>query len=134
MQRILFIFLMFTLCNLRAQDAANTISLSCSGVVDSAPITFDLIVDTVSGDMWQFPNFIALGCAGDFKDSKVDLSIDANSVQKRCNNGFGYTSTLTLSRISGTLTTGTIVQNQKSGKTTSERETYSCKRITSKLF
>lgn len=121
-------------CNLRAEDAANTIALSCSGVVDSAPITFDLIVDVDSGDMWQYPNFVALGCAGDFKGKKVDLSIDSNSAQKHCYNGFGYTSTLTLSRISGNLTSTTIVQNQKSGKTTSERVTYSCKRVTSKLF
>ena len=117
----------------------NTVTLVCSGLRFEKQEIFDLIINTDSGDMWQFPGYIALGCVSNHEKRFAKHSIDANNVKKECFDGWGYRSDMTLSRNTGNLTVNTfftskVSNNDSDKKLRNYSFTYSCKKITDKLF
>ena len=135
MIRVLFIFLsiLYVIPSI-AQNYSITTTLSCSGIRLDEKRSFDLLINTETGEMWQFPGFVALGCTGEDKNRKINFSIDENTLQMNCDNGWGYVSRLVLSRNSGNLNVNTTVLNKKTGNSRFENSTYSCNKVTQKLF
>jgi hypothetical protein len=113
----------------------NTATLSCAGFFAEKHVTFDLVINTDSGEMWEFPGFIAVGCTGKDKNKQQNQSINTNSATMQCFDGWGYNSTLNLSRNTGKLRVDTFFTGKTSKPEFSNYSfSYDCRKVTSKLF
>jgi hypothetical protein len=109
-------------------------TLSCQGCSDSKKV-FDLAVNTKSGEMSEFPINVAFGCSSS-SQLKETFSITETVAIHKCSTP-NFTSSLTLSRRTGALSTFTIT-NPANLKDSKESPSFSgefrCTKSTSKLF
>jgi hypothetical protein len=106
--------------------------MSCTGLVDGKPKKFDLTVNTSNGDIFGFPNMVAMGCARIKPDDALNdtNSIDANSASVTCKNNV-WRSSLKLSRNSGNLH---IITFELNNAKLIQDENFQCKRVEKRLF
>ena len=132
MKRFALIFLMLSL-----SAHAETIYFSCSGTARGSSIQysyskFDLRVETSPPNL-TMPAYIT-ACFPDennIKKYKSSCEIDANKVSCSCTGGLiTNSSTVSLSRISGNLTSIKVMKSQKDVI----QGDYSCQKIDKKVF
>ena len=112
---------------------ADKVSFSCSGKNFDEFKTFDLSVNTDTGEMWGFPGGIAPGCIRLDKDKdflKDKFSVNSNSVSTTCQNNI-WVSIMTLSRNTGHLNVSTADIKKKK---TEGDFLYYCQKVTKKVF
>jgi hypothetical protein len=106
--------------------------MSCTGLLDGEIKKFDITVNPKNGDMYGFPNFLAMGCARLKPDDVLNdtNSIDNNYVTATCKNSI-WMSFLKLSRNSGNLNISTFdIKKNKLDHDTN----FQCKKIEKKIF
>ncbi len=98
----------------------------------------EIIVDSTTGDIWNFPNYLAMGCLALDEKEKTTLSmkcsIDDNKATCSCSGGTASQSTITLSRNTGRLTISTYWSSIGTSKEKHNFYTFICKKINSKVF
>ena len=115
---------------------AETIDFQCQGVVrgediDDSPTTFEIVVNTDSGEINGFPGWVAPGC---IKPYKIDFKIDARQAQQSCSShAVESTSVITLSRLTGHLTISTL-RPQKNKRVVTWNGEFACQKIAGKMF
>ena len=134
MKKIIFLILTLNLSLSYAED----ISFTCSGIMNSTEGKkttqydsgrFDLILNTSSGEISGFPNFMALGC---FHSEKENFSMTPLSAITECVSKDGSKSTLRMSRNTGDLKITTTKKWVKSFEY--QEGTFSCEKVTNKVF
>lgn len=106
--------------------------MTCAGLFDGQINKFDITVNPKNGDMFGFPNVVAMGCARLKPDDiKNDTnSIDSNYATVTCQNNI-WKSFLKLSRNSGNLNISTFdIKKNKLDHDTN----FQCKKSEKKLF
>lgn len=109
-------------------------TLSCQGCSDSKK-TFDLVINTKSGEMSDFPIVIAHGCASLY-EPKESFTITETTATHKCISP-NITSTLILSRRTGMLSTSaipSITSTNNSKDAVSIYGEFKCSKSPSKLF
>ena len=128
MKKYFFIFVM----TFSTISHGQNITMTCSGLFDGQMQKFDITVNTKNGDMYGFPNIVAVGCARLKADDALNdtNSIDNNYASVSCKNNI-WTSFLKLSRNSGNLNISTWdIKKQKLEHDTN----FQCKKSEKKLF
>lgn len=124
------LILLLIMCN---QSKAESIILSCAGTNYGEFKSFDINVNSSTGEMWGFPGYVAPGCIriDKIKDSMSDkFSATSSTVETSCANNI-WTSFLRLSRTTGNLNVSTYDLKKKK----SEGEYfYQCKKMATKIF
>lgn len=106
-------------------------TLSCQGCSDSKK-AFDLVINTKSGEMSDFPIVIAHGCASLY-EPKESYTITETTATHKCMSP-NMTSTLILSRRTGMLSTSAIPSTNNSKDAVSIYGEFKCSKSPSKLF
>ncbi len=98
----------------------------------------EIIVDSMTGDMWNYPNYLAMGCLALSEKEKstlsVKCSIDDNKATCSCSGGSASRSTLTLSRNTGRLMISTHWSAVGTSKANDVFYTFICQKVSSKVF
>ena len=134
------IAIIFLLCagNALARDVLN---LYCRGVSESnnAPPQqqeFSMNFDRTTGDLWEFPLYIAPGCIDLKNPAKMKCSVDQNMGRCYCTNTMGG-SLLELSRITGRMKVTTTFESKGVKKADDLRwieGVYECERAPDRKF
>ena len=128
MKKIFFIFVM----SFSTISHGQNITMTCSGIFDGQMQKFDITVNTKNGDMYGFPNIVAVGCARLKADDALNdtNSIDTNYATATCKNNI-WISYLKLSRNTGNLNISTYdIKKQKQEHDTN----FQCKKLDKKVF
>ena len=125
-------FVLFLIVFFSQVAYAQNISMTCTGLLDGKLKKFDLSVNISNGDIFGFPNNVAMGCARIKPDDALNdtKSIDASSVSVTCKNNL-WMSFMKLSRNSGNLTVETF--DLKTPKLVQD-ENFQCKKVEKRLF
>ena len=128
----LHLILLVLLCT---SVSAEEINFSCQDpayVAGSMSLQyFDLVVESNTGDIWQYPMYIGPGCNHNEKGKtdKKDCSISSTNVSCECESDMAFTH-MQLSRNTAVLAVRNTYKND--GKTLSNE--YLCKRVSKKAF
>lgn len=136
MLKVIFIFLFIFSTSAFAQLAYLSCNgtLSCQGCSDSKK-TFDLVINTKSGEMSDFPIVIAHGCASAY-EPKENYTITETTATHKCISP-NMTSSLILSRRTGMLSTSAIPSITSINNTKDAISIYGefkCTKSPSKIF
>lgn len=125
-------FVLFLIVFFSQVAYAQNISMTCSGPFDGKIKKFDLTVNTSDGNIFGFPNLVAMGCARIKPDDALNdtNSIDATSASVTCKNNV-WQSFLKLSRNSGNLNIVTF--DAKNAKLIQD-DNFQCKKVEKRLF
>jgi len=121
--------------------SAETLNFHCHGVLRGDDIVdsstdFEITVDTVSGEIYGFPGFVAPGCMDVNTTGKKKSSIDERHAESTCNSTLGtdiVMSIVTLSRLTANLSISTVFVDEHK-KTKLWNGNFACQKIFKNVF
>jgi hypothetical protein len=129
---LFFIFSVPAFVSFPISAFANEILLTCKGTVKGSgfrdtDLTFTVKVNMNTGELYGFPNAIALGCmSSEYKEHTIKYNVTDSDFSMDCMDPGFASSFLKLNRYTGILEVINIMFKEKSGEDSTNRGVYKC--------